>query len=65
MKPNEILAALMLKEHRPVDIARKYKVTRGMISNVIYGRCKSQKIREEIAAIISKPVEEIWPDMAA
>lgn len=65
MKPNEILAALILKEHRPVEIAKKCGVGRSQISNVLYGRSKSPVIREEIARIIGKPVAEIWPEAAA
>jgi len=65
VKPNEILAALLLKNHRPVEIARKLKIGRSAISNVIYGRSKSRKVQEEIAGIIGKTVEEIWPVMAA
>lgn len=65
MKHNEILAALMLKEHRLTEIARKFNVSRTMISSVIRGRSKSRRIQEEIATIIGKTVEEIWPEMAA
>ena len=65
MKPNEILAALMLANCRPVEIARKLNVSRPMISNIIHGRGKSRIVQEAIAEIIGKPVDEIWPDMAA
>lgn len=61
MKPNEIMAALMLNNKRPSEIARKLNVTRGIVSNVIHNRTYSRRIREEIAREIGKPVEEIWP----
>lgn len=65
MKPNEIRAALLLSDMRPADIARKLKVTRSSVSNVITGYGKSRRIQEAIAEIIGKKVEEVWPVKAA
>lgn len=65
MKANEIRAALLLKEVRPVEIANKLAVSRAAVSSVISGTLKSKRIQEEIAGIIGKKVEEIWPALAA
>ena len=65
MKPNEIRAALLLKDIRPVEIARKLNVGRSAVCNVITGYGKSRRIQEEIANMIGKTVEEIWPKWAA
>lgn len=65
MKPNEILAALMLKGVKQREIAQKLKVTHVAINHVIYGRGKSRRVQEEIARIIGRDVNEIWPQWAA
>ncbi len=65
MKPNEIRAELLLKGIRPTMIARKLKVSRAAVSNVISGKFKSIRIQEEIAQLIDRTVEEIWPQWAA
>ena len=65
MKPNEIRAELLLRGVRPSEIARKLKVGRAAISNVITGCGKSRRIQEAIAEMIGKTVEEIWPEKAA
>ncbi|HMM19952.1 MAG TPA: helix-turn-helix transcriptional regulator [Selenomonadales bacterium] len=65
MKPNEIRAELLLKGIRPAMIAGKLKVSRAAVSNVISGKFKSLRIQEEIAQVIDRTVEEIWPQWAA
>lgn len=65
MKPNEIRAALLLRDIRPIEIARKLKVGRSAVCNVITGYGKSRRIQEAIAEMIGKTVEEIWPEKAA
>ncbi|HBS58113.1 MAG TPA: hypothetical protein DEA44_02475 [Firmicutes bacterium] len=65
MKPNEIRAELLLKGIRPTMIASKLKVSRAAVSNVISGKFKSIRIQEEIAQLIDRTVEEIWPQWAA
>lgn len=65
MKPNEIRAALLIKDVRPTDIANKLAVSRAAVSSVIGGTLKSKRIQEEIAGIIEKTVEEVWPALAA
>lgn len=65
MTPNQIRAEMMLKNIRPVDIARRLNVTRSAVTNVIKGVKTSQRIREAIAEAIGKDVEALWPLSAA
>ena len=65
MKPNEILAALMLKGIRLVDIARRLNVSRGTVSNIIHRRTQSRRIQAAIAEAIGKNVDEVWPQWVA
>ncbi|WP_018704092.1 helix-turn-helix domain-containing protein [Anaeromusa acidaminophila] len=65
MTPNQIRAAMLLKNVRPADIARRLNVTRGAVSNVISGLIVSQRIREAVAEAIGKEVDAIWPLSAA
>jgi predicted transcriptional regulator len=65
MKPNEIRAALLIKDVRPAGIANKLGVSRAAVSVVISGKQKSARIQKEIAGIIGKKIEEIWPGLAA
>lgn len=65
MKPNEIRAALLIKDVRPVEIANELEVSRAAVSSVISGNLKSKRIQEKIAGIIGKKIEEIWPALAA
>ena len=65
MEPKEILAALILKGVKQTEIANKAKVARSLVSQVIHGRCKSRRIQEEIAKVIDKDVDEVWPQWAA
>lgn len=65
MTPNQIRAEMMLKNIRPVDIARRLNVTRSAVTNVIKGVKTSQRIRKAIAEAIGKDVEAVWPLSAA
>lgn len=65
MTPNQIRAAMILKNVRPADIARRLNVTRGAVSNVISGLKTSQRIREAVAEAVGKEVDAIWPLSAA
>lgn len=65
MKPNEIRAALLLKNVRPIMIAAELEVSRSAVSSVISGTLKSRRIQKRIAEIIGKELGEIWPMLAA
>jgi lambda repressor-like predicted transcriptional regulator len=60
--PQEIKASLILKGVSQVSIARKLGVAPSLVSMVIHGTEKNEKIRKAIAKIIEKPVRELWPD---
>jgi len=64
MTPREILAEMVLRGVKQVDIAKEVGVTPGFIHQVIYsiGRNKGYRVRAYIASAIDKSVEEIWPD---
>lgn len=64
MKPNEIKAALMLKNIRQTDIARRLKLRQSTVNDVIAGRGKSARVQNEVAKLLEKPVEEIFPHSA-
>jgi len=72
MKPDEIKIMLMKKGIRQVDIARKYKATRALVSSLIAGSflnnkrkiksyTKTNMIMTEISSIVGKPIKELWP----
>lgn len=65
MKPNEIMAALMLMNKRPSEIARQLNVHRCVVSNVIHRRSYSRRVQEEIAKILEKDFEEVWSHQVA
>lgn len=64
MKPNEIKAELMLRNVRQVDIAKRLNLKQNTVSEIISGRKKSARVQKEIARIISKPVNEVFPKSA-
>ncbi|WP_425058402.1 hypothetical protein SCACP_30520 [Sporomusa carbonis] len=65
LTPEEIRAELILRKIKQVDIARSLGVSQAAVNRVISGDSVSQKIREEIAAILGRPVATIWPEQAA
>lgn len=60
MKPNEIRAALALKEIKIVDIARRISVARPSVSQVVSGNKRTPHIRQAIAETIGRPVDEVF-----
>lgn len=61
MTPWDILRELWLREVTQKEIAKKCGVSHTMIHQVIYGKSKSRRIQKEIAGIIGKDVNEVWP----
>lgn len=61
MKPNEIRAALMLKNITITDIAKQLGAKRSNVSMVIYRVRPTPRIRTAIAEAIGKPVDEVFP----
>lgn len=65
MRPENIVDELKRQGITQVEIARKFGVSHVMIHQVIYGRSKSHRIQEEIARILGKEIDEIWPSKVA
>lgn len=61
MKPNEIRAALVLRDISIQSIADKCGVKRPSVSMVISRKRHTQHIQEAVARAIEKPVEEVFP----
>lgn len=55
----EIRAALLSRGIMLIDIARKCHVSKGLVSNVVAGRRKSERIQLVIAAELGQGME-IW-----
>lgn len=60
MHPEEIKAALRIKGMTLTAIAAKLGLSRSMVTQVIYGYARSQKVEVLIAQILDKPVNAIW-----
>lgn len=61
MHPADIQAALRKAGVSQKSIAEKFDVSESTITQVIHGGSKSRRIAEEIAELISKDIEDIWP----
>ncbi|SIR05997.1 helix-turn-helix domain-containing protein [Pseudacidovorax sp. RU35E] len=61
MDPERIKAGLRMKGVTPAAIAEQLGVSTPTMSQVISGRSVSARIRNRIAEILGKPVDEIWP----
>lgn len=61
MHPEEIKAGLRMKGVTPTALAEELKVSTPTMSQVISGRSVSARIRQRIAEILGKSVDEVWP----
>ena len=67
MHPAEIQAALKMRDYTQVELAAEVVgrngrgVTPTSVYQVIQGRARSKGIELRIAAIIDRPLAEIWP----
>lgn len=61
MHAEEIKAAIRMKGTTPTAIAEELGVSRSMVSHVINGNAKSDRIARRISEVIGKAVEVIWP----
>lgn len=62
MHPEQIKAAIRMQGTTPTAIADELGVSRSMVSHVINGKAKSERIAKRIAAVIGGTVESIWPN---
>jgi len=74
MTSNEIKMLLMKKGIKQADIAKKYNVTRALVSALINGsyfkQCKNlryytktNQVVNEISRVLGRPINEIWPNI--
>lgn len=63
MDPLEITFELRRSDISQADVGRRCDppVTRQMVNQVIWGKLKSARIRECIAAVMGRTVDEIFP----
>jgi lambda repressor-like predicted transcriptional regulator len=64
MDPIDIIYKLKKKKLSQADIARKLKVKRQVVNQVIHGRKQSATVKKAIAKILGKEVKDIWPNAA-
>jgi len=63
MHPAYIIAELAVRSVRMADIAREFRISRQAVHNTVYNRpFPSTQVRERIAELIGRPVDEIWPE---
>lgn len=63
MHPAFIIANLKVRGFRPIDIAEELGVSGVAVHNSIYGRpFPSPRVRQRIAEILEREVEEVWPE---
>jgi lambda repressor-like predicted transcriptional regulator len=64
MDPIDINYQLKKKKSSQAAIAKKLKVNRSTVCDIIHGRQKSKRIMKAIAKVIGKEVKDIWPNAA-
>lgn len=62
MGNKEIKILLIRKDVKQADIARKLKVSKTAIHNVIKGISTSKRIKQAIAEILGVNVADLWTD---
>lgn len=61
MHPEQIKAAIRMRDTTPAAIADELGVSKSMVSHVISGAAKSARIAQYISALINIPVDTLWP----
>lgn len=61
MHPEHIKAEIRIKGITSKQVAVDLGLCHSTVSNVIHGRGTSARVKQHIAALISVPVNEIWP----
>ena len=62
MTPKEIKILLLQNDITQAAIAKKLKVSRTSIHNVIKGIVESHRIKQAIASAVGMKVSELWPN---
>jgi DNA-binding XRE family transcriptional regulator len=60
MSNKEIKILLIRKDVKQADIARKLKVSKTAVHNVIKGISESARIKRAIAEVLGVKVEDLW-----
>lgn len=61
MTSKEIKAALVVAEVKHVEIARRADLSPQLVSDVIAGARRNERIETEIAKAIGKPSDDVFP----
>jgi lambda repressor-like predicted transcriptional regulator len=62
MHPLDIQVAIKKTGLNQRKLAMKLGVSECLVSKVIFGTAKSQRVQEYIAIRINKPVSDLWPE---
>lgn len=60
MHPEEIKAALRMKGMTLTALADELGLSRSMVTHVIHGHARSQRVQERIASLLGKSIGAIW-----
>ena len=60
MHPEQIKAMLRMKGITLTALADELRLSRSMVSQVVCGYSRSQRVQERIAQIIGRPARAIW-----
>ncbi|EON13058.1 helix-turn-helix domain-containing protein [Pandoraea sp. SD6-2] len=60
MHPEFIKAALRIEGFSAARLADELGVSRSMVTRVLDGIARSQRIEARVAAIVGRPIEELW-----
>lgn len=61
MHPEQIKAAIRMRDTTPAAIADELGVSKSMVSHVIRGGARSARIANHISSLIGIPVDRLWP----
>ena len=62
MSTKEIKILLIRADVKQADIARKLKVSKQAVHNVIKGIAESRRIKAEIAKALGMDIKDLWPN---
>lgn len=60
MHPEEIKAALRIKGITLTALAQELGLSRSMVTHVIHGHARSERVEKHVAQAIGKPVTALW-----
>lgn len=60
MHPEEIKAALRIKGITLTALAQELGLSRSMVTHVIHGHARSQRVEQRISQALGKPAATLW-----